>query len=51
MGVATGCGSKEVYISSSPLVSVLFYSSIFTFCSIYKIFFVLVRIRRENNAK
>ena len=39
MGVATGCGCKEVYIDflilliPTPLVSVLFYSSIPTFCS------------------
>ena len=40
MGVATGCGCKEVYKfphSTYPysLVSVLFYSSIPTFCSTY----------------
>ena len=40
MGVATGCGCKEVYRFShtilipTPLVSVLFYSSISTFCSL-----------------
>ena len=39
MGVATGCGCKEVYIYililliPTPLVYVLFYSSIPTFCS------------------
>ena len=35
MGVATGCGCKEVYrlLIPTPLVSVLFYSSIPTFCS------------------
>ena len=33
MGVATGCGCKEVYRfpHTTPLVSVLFYSSIPTF--------------------
>ena len=44
MGVATGCGCKEVYIDflilliPTPLVSVLFYSSIPTFCSFLKCF-------------
>ena len=36
MGVATGCGCKEVYTfphSTYPYSSVLFYSSIPTFCS------------------
>ena len=35
MGVATGCGCKEVYRFPHTiyLVSVLFYSSIPTFCS------------------
>ena len=45
MGVATGCGCKEVYsiidflilLIPTPLVSVLFYS-IPTFCSFYKCF-------------
>ena len=41
MGVATGCGCKEVYrfphtTYPTPLVSVLFYSSIPTFCSLKK---------------
>ena len=42
MGVATGCGCKEVYrfflilLIPTPLVSVLFYSSIPTFCSFLK---------------
>ena len=52
MGVASGCGCKEVYRFShitypySPLVSVLFCSSIPTFCSLFncKMFFVLVII-------
>ena len=43
MGVATGCGCKEVYIYidflilliPTLLVSVLFYSSITTFCSFF----------------
>ena len=45
MGVATGCGCKEVYnidflilIIPTPLVIVLFYSSILTFCSFLKCF-------------
>ena len=49
MGVASGCGCKEVaiYIDfiklliPTPLVSVLFCSSIPTFCSFLKMFFVL----------
>ena len=41
MGVATGCGCKEVYrflilLIPTPLVSVLFCSSIPTFCSLKK---------------
>ena len=40
MGVATGCGCKEVIdflilLIPTPLVSVLFYSSIPTFCSFF----------------
>ena len=47
MGVATGCGCKEVYrfphtTFSTPLLSVPFCSSIPTFCSFQKMFFVLV---------
>ena len=49
MGVASGCGCKEVYrfphiIYPTPLVSVLFCSSIPTFCSFKKMFFVLVPV-------
>ena len=50
MGVATGCGCKEVHIDllilliPTPLVSVLFCSSIPTFCSFLKMFFVLVSV-------
>ena len=53
MGVASGCVCKEVYILliPTPLVSVLFCSSIPTFCSfskcfsfIFKMFFVLVPV-------
>ena len=46
MGVASGCGCKEVYIFPIPtsLVSVLFCSSIPTFCSFKKMFFFLVII-------
>ena len=47
MGVATGCGCKEVYRfphTTSPLVSVIFCSSIPTFCSFKKMFFVLVPV-------
>ena len=38
VGVATGCGCKEVYRfpHTTPLVSVLFCSSIPTFCSLKK---------------
>ena len=54
MGVASGCGEQEVgvvlrrYIDflmlliPTPLVSVLFCSSIPTFCSFFKMFFVLL---------
>ena len=48
MGVATGCGCKELYIDflilliPTPLVSVLFYSSIPAFCSfLFQYFFVI----------
>ena len=44
MSVASGCGCKEVYRFPhipTPLVSVLFCSSIPTFCSFFKTFFVL----------
>ena len=48
MDVATGCGCKEIYflilLIPTPLVSVLFCSSIPTFCSFKKMFFVLVII-------
>ena len=50
MGVATGCGCKEVYsfflilLIPTPLVSVLFCSSIPTFGSFKKMFFVLVPV-------
>ena len=50
MGVASGCGCNEVYIDflilliPTPLVFVLFYSSIPTFCSFKKMFFVLVPV-------
>ena len=49
MGVATGCGCKEVIdflilLIPTPLVSVLFCSSIPTFCSFIKMFFVLVPV-------
>ena len=46
MGVVTGCRCKELYIDflilliPTPLVSVLFYSSIPTFCSFKKMFFI-----------
>ena len=44
MGVATGCGCKEVYRfpHSTPLVSVIFYSSIPTFCSFFLMFSFLL---------
>ena len=41
MGVATGCGCKEdflILLIPTPLVSVLFCSSIPTFCSFYNVF-------------
>ena len=46
MGVATACGRKEVYrflilLIPTPLLSVLFYSSIPTFVLLKKMFFVL----------
>ena len=49
MGVATGCGCKDVIdflilLIPTPLVSVLFYSSIPTFLFIFKMFFVLYNI-------
>ena len=46
MGVASGCGCKEVhrFPHTTYLVSALFYSSIPTFCSFKKMFFVLVRV-------
>ena len=49
MGVATGCGCKEVYRFlhiniPTPLVSVLFWGSIPTFCSFKKMFFILVQL-------
>ena len=51
MGVATGCGCKEVYtvdflilLIPTPLVFVLFCSSIPTFLFIKKMFFVLVPV-------
>ena len=54
MGVASWCGCKEVYTYNyifphitypySFCISVLFYSSIPTFCSIFKMFFVLVPV-------
>ena len=57
MGVATGYGCKEVYtcrfphtiLIPTPLVSVLFYSSIPTFCSFKKMFFVLVPVLFKLN--
>ena len=47
MGIASGCGCKEVYRfthTTYPYSSVLFYSSIPTFCSFKKMFFVLYYI-------
>ena len=50
MGVATGCGCNDILILliPTPLVSVLFYSSIPTFRSLKKFFFVLVPVRFCN---
>ena len=48
VGGIYGCGCKEVYIDflilliPTPLVFVLFYSSIPTFCSFLKMFFVII---------
>ena len=53
MGVATGCGCKEVYrfflilLIPTPLVSVLFCSSIPTFCSFLKCFSSIYMSERE----
>ena len=49
MGVATGCGCKEVYrfphtLIPTPLISGFFCSNIPTFCSFLKTFFVLVSV-------
>ena len=49
MGVATGCGFKEIYRfphSTYPYSSCIctFCSSIPTFCSFFKMFFVLVPV-------
>ena len=56
MGVASGCGEQEVGVVArryidflillipTPLVSVLFCSSIPTFCSFFLMFFVLVPV-------
>ena len=54
MGVATGCGCKEVIdflilLIPTPLVSVLFYSSIPTFCSFKKMFFVLYNRNKPHS--
>ena len=42
--MATGCGCIDflIILIPTPLVSVLFYSSIPTFCSFKKMFFVLI---------
>ena len=49
MGVATGCGCRRyidflTLLIPTPLVSVLFCSSIPTFCSFLKMFFILVYV-------
>ena len=49
MGVATGCGFKEIYISSYYLSLLLLYLYFFAaasllFCSFKKMFFVLVPV-------
>ena len=52
MGVATGCGCKEVYrfphTYPTPLVSVFFCSSIPTFLIFLLMFFVLVLTEKVN---
>ena len=55
MVVATGCGCKEVYrflilLIPTPLVSVLFYSSIPYFWFIFLMFFVLYYILTWTNS-
>ena len=48
MGVASGCGCKElyrfhhIYLIPTPLVSALFCSSIPTFCSLKKCIYYIV---------
>ena len=44
MGVATGCGFKEIYIPliPTPLVSVLFAAASLLFVHLKKMFFVLL---------
>ena len=58
MGVATGCGCKEVYtvdflilLIPTPLVSVLFCSSIPTFCSFKKMCFIYILVVPEGPRK
>ena len=54
MGVATGCGLKEIYrcphttYPYTPLVSVLFAAASLLFCSFLKMFFVLVPVLFKN---
>ena len=49
MGVVSGCGCKEVYRfrhnTSTPVVSVIFCSSIPTFCSFFEMFFYIIMFR------
>ena len=48
MGVATGCGFKEIYRFLTPLVSVLFAAASLLFCSFFKMFFFLVPVLFKN---
>ena len=53
MGVATGCGCKEVYRfpHTTYLVSVLFCSSIPTFCSFLTFFNIYTRTHTHNTTQ
>ena len=53
MGVATGCCVRRyidflILLIPTPLVSVIFYSSIPTFCSFLKMLFVLIPVLFKN---
>ena len=48
--MSSGCGCKDflILLIPTPLVSALFYSSIPTFCSFKKMFFVLLLVHFCN---